>query len=348
MDNIGEIIKEYFNLKELHEYKVVVNKGSIGNKLANNTNSNIRGFFLKSNKKVVANVRSSMIINNVKKLTNIHDNEKFKKLYDESYKVFGLEQIHLRESSIYKNIDKSLKNNMPNFIENILFEDKNIVITECFNKSESLPTLKQIIEFLVKLHVRYLNKEEESKKIVINSYSEEDFFKSRDLLLMMFENFRELYKEKIDINILDDIKEFINNIDCNLNICRTYHKTLNHGDYSYKNMCKLEDGNLCVYDWEFCAFLNLQYDIINFMEYDTVNYINKEYINNFINLYIQAFEKQSKIQLDIEEFYIVFKRNLYISFINRIIPRLIMHKIVPLELSDEILKNWITIYKILK
>lgn len=345
MKDINELIKEYLNAETLEEYDVEYSSNNISNKLANNYNPNIKGYCF-NNKRIVANVRNSNIIENARKLTNIHNDDEYDKLYYKSYKIFGVKDIYVRESDIYRNIDEKLKENIPQFLGNIKCENYNVVLTNFFKKEDIIPTWQEALDFIVKLHSEYLNKEKECT--FLNNYSLSDFKNSKELLLKMMNNFRELYQDEIDGKILNDIEQYIINIEENANMMKSYFETFNHGDYSYKNMCIVNRNKLCVYDWEFGTYTNPQYDLINFMEYDTqVEKIDEVYVNKIVAYYIGKFKQINDIELDIEVFFKILKCNLYFSFINRLMPRLIMNKKVPLGLSDLLLNNWIALYKVL-
>lgn len=346
MKDISKLIKEYLNTETLEEYNVEYSSNSISNKLANNYSPNIKGYCF-NNKKIVANIRNSNIIENARSLTNIHNDDEYDKLYYESYKIFGVKDIHLRESDIYRNINEKLKENIPQFLGNIRYENYNIILTSFFKKEDIIPSWQECLDFLVKLHSEYLNKEKEC--IFLNNYYLSDFKNSKKLLLKMMNNFIELYKNEIDRKILNDIEQFIINIEENAHIMKSYFQTFNHGDYSYKNLCIVAKDKLCVFDWEFGTYINPQYDLIIFMEYDTqVKKIDEVYVNKIASYYIEKFKQTNDIELNLEMFFKILKCNLYFSFINRLMPRLIMNKKFPLELSDLLLNNWINLYKVLE
>lgn len=348
---IKEKIKSILNINStdsITEFDLNVT-GSTANKIANKGNVSIYGFIITiDNKitKIVAKRKSKAIVTNTKILLNIQNSKEFENLYQSNYAVLGLKNSDIREYLIYENIIEKIKNYMPKYLENINNPSENILLIEYFNNSHDRINNDLIIDFLTSLHSYYLDKKEIVKHFMLNYCSIDEYKKAKQLLLLILENFVKLYEDILPPKILNGIKNSINNFDNIIKKMYSYHLTFNHGDFTYKNMC-LINNKICVYDWEMASFLNPQFDIVTYLSYVNTESISKEFIDDFVNKYIIKFANKSHISINKNVFYDILKLNIDYFFIIRLMGLLIMHKRMPMPHIEKVLKNWIKIYDLI-
>lgn len=350
-DEIKEKIKSKLNITDsnnITEFELDVT-GSTVNKIANKGNTSIYGFNIiigNKHKKIVAKKKSNAIINNTGILLNTQSSSKFENIYQLNYAILGLKNSSIREQLIYKNIITKVRKYMPKFLGNINEFNENILLLEYFNNSHFKIDDNLVVDFLSELHSYYLNKKEIVDLFKLNYCSVNEYRDSKKFLLLIFDNFVKLYETIFPIEILNDIENSIKYLDNNIKNMYAYYLTLNHGDFTYKNIC-LINKNLCVYDWEMSSYLNPQFDIVTYLSYNNKENISKKYLEDFTNKYIIAFEKKSNLSIDKEEFYYYLKLNINYFFIIRLMGLLVIHNKMPMPHIEAVLKNWIKLYEII-
>lgn len=344
--DIKEKIKDILNvdsIEDINEFDLNV-MGSTVNKMANKGNLSIYGFNIKDNKKIVVKKKSSIVVKNTGMLLNKNKSREFEEDYELNNQVLGLKNSDIREHLIYEGILQDLKKYMTEYLGNIHEDNENILLMKHFNKSDDVINNNLVIDFLTDIHTSYLDKEDIVSKFKLNYCSVEEYKNSKNLLTLIYDNFISLYKDRIDKDILEDIKKNIENIDELVKKMYNYHLTFNHGDFSYKNMC-LVDDKLLVFDWEMAGYLNPQFDIVTYLSYVDAKYINKKYIDEFIDEYIVSFKNKSGIDLERQEFLDILKLNIKYFFIIRLMDLLVIHSSMPLPHIERVLIGWIELYK---
>lgn len=345
INHIKEQIKNKLDITSLNnisEFDLNVANSTV-NKMANKGNYSIYGFYITANnvsKKIVAKRKTNAIVINTGILLNEQNSKDFENIYRLNCAVLGLNNSDIREHLIYKGIIDNIKIYMPKYLDNIQNSNENILLLEYFDNSHNKINDNLVIEFLTNLHSYYLNKKGIVKKFMLNYCSIEEYQKSIKLLLMIFSSLKKLYKEVIPKEVLNNIKYNIENLDNIIKKMYSYHLTFNHGDFTYKNMC-LVDNKLCVFDWEMASYLNPQFDVVNYLCYSDLEGTPKEYIEEFINKYINNLENKANLNIDKKEFYDIFKFNVDYFFIIRLMSLLVIHNKMPMPHIEKVLKNWL-------
>ena len=179
-----------------------------------------------------------------------------------NHKIIGYNKSSVREASLYKGFDDTLKEYLPD----TMGSSASRLSGECFIAMEELPPnvctavhVFPMIDAIAQFHARYYGDNSCVKALGINCYTPDDYRRTRSCIKRMFaslnaENFEVFGKDK-----LEQINRFIDNIHTEFAIVEK-RRTLTHNDYSVRNIC-LKDGPICIYDWELACFQNPEHDI---------------------------------------------------------------------------------------
>ena len=265
-----------------------------------------------------------------------------------NHKVFGYNDSHRREISIYKKIDKSLIDNM------ICYEGSFVTFPKTYNllfdyynenpKKLSLGFAKKIMDTLLKFHIFYYNDIDNAKKLGLNIYTPNDYKNTKKCIYGLYnsrhnENVK-LYGDKKDREICG----YINNID-KIMAEYSWHRSFTHNDFSTRNMF-FDRGRVLFYDFELSCYQNPEHDLIEFLMYDLGSFTDKE-VKELIEYY-KCGLKQGGVDISDEDFNKLLTFNAFEFVVNRLSMTKTINERAELDFAKLSVPNSVRLLKILE
>lgn len=265
-----------------------------------------------------------------------------------NHKIFGYNNSHRREISIYENIDKSLADNITPYLGYYttgLPRTYNLLLDYCKFKEEKLTVtaVMRILDKILDFHTLYYGDINKAQKMGLNIYSPQDYRRAKKCIYELYnsrhnENIK-LYGEKKD----KEINEYINNID---KIADKYlsHRTFTHNDFSTRNIF-YDKRRVLFYDFELSCYQNPEHDLIEFLMYDLGNFTDDE-VKKIIGYYKRGL-KRGGIYPGDKEFNKLLNYSAYEFTVNRLSMTKTINDNVKLDFAKLSIPNSVRLFKIL-
>lgn len=272
-------------------------------------------------KELIVKLKSSKVILNGIKLLNYKKTLMLYYYLVRYHKILSFDHSFIREIEFYNNISDHLRADLPFVYGSYHNEARNEYMIVMREFSSGSPFCKEmvhlVLDSILKFHIAFYGKKEVIESFQLNSYTNQDYKKSRPLLKLLFEELdeeNEFYYQK-DLAYLH---RFIDEIDQRRRVL-VQHLSLTHNDFSPRNMA-FDSGNILIYDWELACYQNPEHDLVEFLSFVLHDFSKAEVLElidyykrgllTALNLSLGKAEYQRILEFNISEF-IVNKLSVY-------------------------------------
>jgi hypothetical protein len=265
-----------------------------------------------------------------------------------NHKVFGYNNSHRREISVYQKIDKILGEYIVKYrgsfrtilkTYNLLFD-----YYEPNSKKLTLKITKKILDEILSFHVLYYGDIEAAQDMGLNIYSPGDYRRAKKCIY-------ELYNSRHDENVRlygkkrnERINDYIKNIDKTIEQY-SYHRSFTHNDFSTRNIF-FNKNKVLFYDFELSCYQNPEHDLIEFLMYDLGSFEDDEAME-LIDYYKRGL-RQSGIDISDQDYDKLLLYNTYEFIVNRLSMTKTINDNVELDFAKLSVPNSVRLLKILE
>jgi len=328
--------------KDIEAVDININN-SVSNKISNDGGLSIFRFKIGENRKdIVVKVKNADAINKYINMFNVNKEDKFIDMCLQNLDIFEFTDSYKRESEVLKNIDARLQRYTPVFIGSAERGKTNTLISEYFEATAERVFDEDVLIFLSKLHAVYFNRPDIVEEMGLYCPTQATLCSAKPLLSGMIRTALDSKSVEFSDELRGELIEFADNIDAYIADMQKSYMTLNHGDFSYRNICYKTNGDLCVYDWELARHCHPLFDLITYMCYDDHDTITKSYVKDFLKSYCNLV-RESGFKMDDKEFIKALDVNLKHFFVFRVVYTTLINNTIPRPLSN-LLSRWLKLY----